>query len=553
MPTIEIRKTDFDKFLQPLEEMGVARDKALAYVKGEMKGEDEDCYKVEMADTNRPDLFTPEGIVKELLGIFKGERFKDDFLKQKPKYRLEVLVSVREIRPFVGALIVKDLIVDENILNSLISIQEKLGETLGRKRERVAIGIYEAGSIEFPLKYGAFDPQSHKFVPLEFSEEMTLEDILKRHPKGVEYGHLLKDCKCYPLLLDAHGEILSLPPVINSRKMGEVRPGANELFVEATGKDQKAVILALNIISSALSLRGGTIERCETVYPYPTSLGQHQLTPLQMNEKIKVNIEEVNRALGMEMTPAEVSASLDRLGYEVYEEGNILQVIAPYYRHDCMHEYDIIEDVAIVKGYDNFSSLPLSDFTVGALSGQQERIDRVREILVGMGFQEIISNALVDRKELCEWMRAGEFEAVEIENVMTETYSALRSRLIPGLLKVERESSQVEYPHKIFEVGEVVSKKDKPGGEIRIAVLISSGETKFTDIHKILESLMEELSYPYRLKENCHASFIEGRSGEIESGDKTVGIVGEVHPEVLSHWDIKMPVAALEMTLEKEK
>ncbi len=549
MPTIEIRKTDFDKFLRPLEEMGVARDEALSYVKGEMKGEDEDCYKVEMADTNRPDLFTPEGIAKELLGIFKGERFKDDFLRQKPKYRLEVLDSVREIRPFVGALIVKDLVIDEDVLDSLISLQEKLGETLGRKRERVAIGIYEAGSIAFPLEYGAFDPQSYKFVPLEFLEEMTLEDILKRHPKGVEYGHLLKGCKYYPLLLDAHGEILSLPPVINSQKMGEVRPGASELFVEATGRDQKAVILTLNIISSALSLRGGTIERCETVYPYPTPLGRQQLTPLQMNEKIKVDIEEVNRALGMEMTPAEVSASLDRLGYEVYEEGNILEVIAPYYRHDCMHEYDLIEDVAIVKGYDNFSSLPLSDFTVGALSREQERIDRVREILVGMGFQEIISNALVERKELCEWMRAGKSGAVEIENVMTETYSALRSRLIPGLLKVERESSQVEYPHKIFEVGEVVSKKDKPEGEIRIAVLISSGETKFTDIHKILDSLMEELSCPYRLKENCHASFIEGRSGEIETGDKMVGIVGEVHPEVLFNWDIKMPVSAFEMSL----
>ena len=449
----------------------------------------------------------------------------------------------------MGALIVKDLTVDEDTLNSLISMQEKLGETLGRKRERVAIGIYEAGSLEFPLKYGAFDPQSYKFVPLEFSEEMTLEDILKRHPKGVEYGHLLKDFRYYPLLLDARDQVLSLPPVINSRKMGEVRPGANELFVEATGINQRAVILTLNIISSALALRGGTIERCETVYPYPTPLGRHQLTPFQMNEKVKVDLEELNRVLGVEMTPAEVSASLDRLGYEVYEEGHILEVIAPYYRHDCMHEYDIIEDVAIVKGYDNFSSLPLSDFTVGALSGEQEKIDRVREILVGMGFQEIISNALVDKKELGEWMGGEESGTVEIENVMTETYSALRSRLIPGLLKVERESSQVEYPHKIFEVGEVVSRKDRPEGEIKIAVLISSRETTFTDIHRILESLTEELSYPYRLKEACRPSFIKGRCGEIESGDKRVGIVGEVHPEVLSHWDIKMPVAALEMTL----
>ncbi len=554
MPTIEIKKVDFDRFLQPLlEEVKIGKDEALSYVKGELRdGGDDDYYKIDLADTNRPDLFTLEGIVRELRGVFGGERSTDNFLHQKPKYKLEVLGSVQEIRPFVGALIVKDLIIDADTLHSLINMQEKLGETLGRKRKRVGLGIYEAGSIAFPVRYGAFDPFSYKFVPLEFSREMTLEDILKKHPKGLEYGHLLKDSKYYPLFLDAHEEILSLPPIINSRRLGEVKLGSSHLFIEATGTDQKAVILALNIISSALSLRGGTIERCETVYPYPTRLGERQLSPLQMNEKIEVNLEEVNRVLGIEMSRKELSLSLNRWGYEICEEGESLYVTAPYYRSDCMHECDIIEDLAIIKGYDNFQPLPLSDFTVGALSQEQEMVDRVREILIGMEFQEIISNALMDRRELYQWMR-GESGAIEIDNVMTGTYSVLRNSLIPGLLKVERESSQVEYPHKIFEVGEVAFRENGPREEIKLAVLVSGREAGFTAIHRILEGLMEGLSSSYHLKEAHHHSFIEGRCGAVESRDGTIGIAGEIHPEVLSHWAIKMPVSAFELRITQIK
>ncbi|MCD5398087.1 phenylalanine--tRNA ligase subunit beta, partial [candidate division NPL-UPA2 bacterium] len=433
---------------------------------------------------------------------------------------------------------------------SLINMQEKLGETLGRRRSKVAIGIYEAGSIEFPVRYGAFDPLSYKFIPLEFSVEMTLKDILKKHPKGIEYGRLLEGGKCYPLLLDARDEVLSLPPIINSQKLGEVKPGASELFVEATGTDQKAVVLALNIISSAFSLRGGTIERGETVYPYATPLGENQVTPRQMNKALSIDGKELRRILGMEISGPEAADCLRQLGYEIQGQGEKFQVIAPYYRSDCMHEYDIIEDIAIVRGYDNFSPLPLSDFTVGALSEEQEIIDKIREIIVGMGFQEIISNALMDRRELEQWMR-GESGAIEVDNVMTETYSVLRNGLIPGLLKVERESSQIEYPHKIFEVGEVALKENGSREEIRLAVLISGREAGFTDIHRVLESLMEELSYPYELKEAHHNSFIEGRCGEVESGGRTIGMAGEIHPEVLSRWAIKMPVSALEITLNK--
>ena len=217
-----------------------------------------------------------------------------------------------------------------------------------------------------------------------------------------------------------------------------------------------------------------------------------------------------------------------------------------------MHQYDIIEDIAIVKGYNSFAPLPLTEFTIGSLSREQEEMDRVRDILVGMGFQEIISNILASRSELYERMRQAP-EAVEIENVMTESYSVLRNWLIPGLVKVESNSSQIEYPHRIFEVGEVILRQDEPRTEIHLGCLISGREMNFTDVHRILESLMETLSLPYKLQaapdHSFIGSFIEGRFGKVVVNGKEIGIIGEIHPEVLHNWSIKMPASALEITL----
>ncbi|MCD5390864.1 phenylalanine--tRNA ligase subunit beta [candidate division NPL-UPA2 bacterium] len=552
MPTIEVKKAYLDRCLKSIKEAGVGIEEALSSVKAEIKGEDADYYKIDVADTNRPDLFTAEGIVKELQGIYRKEKFDYSFLNQKPSHRIEVLDSVREIRPFVGAFLVKGLTVDEDSLDSLIKMQEKLCETLGRKRRRVAIGVYEASAIKFPVRYGAFGPKSYRFVPLGLDDEMDLKDILKKHPKGIEYGHLLKDFSKYPLLLDANDEVLSLPPIINSKKMGEVKIGSNYLFVEATGLDQRAVTLALNIISFCLSFRGGTIERCESVYPYSTPFGENQVTPMQMNKALRIDMKEPKRILGVEIGWEDAAEKLMRLGYEIHGRGENFQVIAPYYRSDCMHQYDIIEDIAIVKGYNSFAPLPLTDFTMGSLSREQEEMDNIRDILVGMGFQEIISNILVSRAELYERMRQ-EQEAVEIENVMTESYSILRNWLIPGLVKVESNSSQIEYPHRIFEVGEVVLKEDEPRAELRLACLMSGREINFTDVHRTLESLLETLSLPYKLQaapdHSFIGSFIEGRFGTVEVNGKEIGIIGELHPEVLYNWSIKMPASALEITL----
>jgi phenylalanyl-tRNA synthetase beta chain len=550
MPTIDVKKEELTGYLK---DSGMSLDKALLLIKGEVKGEDELFLKIDIADTNRPDLFTLEGIARGLLTFSRKKRFSDDFLQNPPSYKLEILPSVEKVRPFAGAFLARGYKIDEDSLDSLIRIQEKLGDTVGRKRHKVGIGIYDATTIKFPVRYGAFSPRSYQFVPLGAETEMALEDILKHHPKGIEYGNILKGAAKYPLFIDAEDKILSFPPIINSKLTGEVIPGMDYLFVEATGTEQKIVILCLNVFAAALSFRGAVIERCEASYPYQTPLGSPQHTPAQlMDEPLILMVAEAKKALGVEIDAEEISNALLKFGYEFERSKDAFKIVAPYYRVDVMHKYDVIEDLALARGYSSFSPLSLSDFTIGAILPEEEMAEKMRNIFIGMGFQEIVSNMLVNTRFFGNCMLEKESSAVEVENVMSESYSGVRGQLIPSLLKVEMESSSVPYPHRIFEVGEVVARGEKNNSqlneEMHIAALLSGPGIGFNDAHRALHSLMEELSTTYELREVDHNSFIRGRCGAIEINKKKIGIIGEISPEVLSRWSIKMPVSAFEIT-----
>ena len=576
MPTIEVKKEELAGYLK---DSGMSLDEALLLIKGEIKGEDGLFLKIDIADTNRPDLFTLEGIARGLLSFSQKKRFSDDFLQNPPGYKLEILPSAKKVRPFAGAFLAHGHKIDEDSLDSLIRIQEKLGDTIGRKRHKVGIGIYDATTIKFPVRYGAFSPKSYQFTPLGSETEMTLENILKRHPKGIEYGNILKGAAKYPLFIDAEDKILSFPPIINSKRTGEVTPGMDYLFVEATGTDQKAVILCLNVFAAVLSFRGAVIERCEAVYSYQTPLGSPQPTPAQlMSKPLMLMVAEAKKMLGIEIDAEEISNALLRFGYEFERNGDTFKIVAPYYRVDVMHQYDVIEDLALARGYNNFLPLSLSDFTIGAILPSEEAAEKTANIFVGMGFQEVVSNMLVNTRFFSDCMLEKESAAVEVENVMSESYSGVRSALIPSLLRVEMESSSTPYPHRIFEVGEVVIRESRGmsnqgslsavppvcrakhrtvrstaqagqlNGEMHIAALLSGPGVGFNDAHRALHSLMEELSVVYELREVNHNSFIKGRCGIIEIDGSKKGIIGEISPEVLSRWSIKMPVSAFEIT-----
>jgi phenylalanyl-tRNA synthetase beta chain len=215
---------------------------------------------------------------------------------------------------------------------------------------------------------------------------------------------------------------------------------------------------------------------------------------------------------------------------------------------------DVVEDFAISRGYSSFEPLMPSSFTVGKLKPVTLHIDRIRDHMVGFGFEEIFSNILSNRSDERGKMLIPNEPIVAIDNVMSETYSVLRSSVLPSLLRVEARSAKALYPHRLFEAGEVCLLDPHAAGgsrtEQRLAALWAAADSGFSQIHSILDILFYYLSKDYRLEPLALPFYFEGRSGEVFVDGESIGSIGEVHPAVLANYGISVPCAAFELRLE---
>ncbi len=552
MPTITCYHRDLE--ILYTEKLSLQKlSEVLEKAKAEFKGYDEKTgeIKIEIVDTNRPDLWSAEGIARQLRESLLHKKSSYPFFSATPSGKDIIIVdkNMADIRPYIGGFFASNIEVDEFLLTGLIQIQEKLTENYGRSRELIAIGVHDASKIEFPLSYKGFSPKEISFSPLGFTEEMDLSEILERHPKGQEYGRLVKNFSLYPVLQDAANKVLSFPPVINSNDLGRVVVGNKALFVDITGTSLESVILCVNIMACNLSDRGAHIRPFMVEYP-----SSRHMTPQNLKQIVTLEQEYLEKILGEKVDPASIMEYLSFMGFSVSKEENKLICESPPYRRDCLHSVDLIEDFAISRGYNTFSPEMPEKYTVGSMSPIIEFADTLRMLMTGMGFQEFITYILTGKDKLFDKMNRPEGDVVEVANVMSDTYSVLRPTLLPVLLEIESKNLRVEFPHKIFEEGEVVIPAPK---EIlrsktlhNLSAIVSHSGANFSEIHSYLHSLMFYLNIPYKLEETSDPAFIDGRAGKIISFNREVGIIGEIYPGVLENWGIMMPVAAFELTLD---
>jgi phenylalanyl-tRNA synthetase beta chain len=351
---------------------------------------------------------------------------------------------------------------------------------------------------------------------------------------------------------------LSFPPIINSREIGEVRPGDDELFIEVTGTDLSMVVLTLNIFAANLADRGAVIEPIEVIYPHSTPLGKRVVTPQDLGRSRKISVAAIEQALGQKLGSKAVKQALQVYGYAVTSQNGSVTAKLPPYRQDVMHAMDVVEDVAMSRGYAEFSPVMPAQFTVGGLSKIEQTSDRARILMLGMGYQEIISNILGAPEQYRDWMRLVDTpwgEMVEVDNIMSLSFSCLRQWMLPSLLRVEAASSRAFYPHRVFEAGDVAipdpSHELGSRTETVLGATIAHATAHFSEIHSCLDALFYYLGKEYRLEPMPHPSFLEGRAGRIMVAGSTIGVIGEVHPEVLERWQIGVPVVAFDVNLSQ--
>lgn len=496
---------------------------------------------------NRPDLLSEQGFARafsSFMGIQPGLK---KYEIKKSEYKVIVDTSVK-MRPYMVAAIVKNVKFDDERIREIMQVQEKLSTTHGRNRKKSEYGFYPLEKVHFPLTYIAKDPKKVKFKPLGFEEEMLALKVEEVHPKGIAYKWLAEDWRKqgytdYPFLIDNKGSIMAMFPYTNSNDTGKIDETTRNVFIECTGIDLNNVKIALNILVTMLADMGGEIYSIEMEYPDKT-ITTPDLTPTKM----KVDLEYINRRLGLTLKEQEVKKLLEQMGYG-YEKGNAL---IPAYRGDILHQCDLGEDIAIAYGYEHIPEELPKIATLGKESPFEKLKDKIAQLLIGIPLHEVSTYHVSNRNQQCEKMNYRQ-EVVELANALTEEYNIMRVWLIPSLLEVLKNNKHHEYPQNIFMMGRVfhLHPKTETGTEERtmLSVMRCHEGVDYTEVKQILDYIMRMLTLSYETQETEHASFIPGRVASVMVQCKNLGFIGELSPEVLKNFELDMPVACFEIDL----
>ncbi len=545
MPRIEVSRRDLLSLAGCPGMSGEALETVLASLKAELKAAG-DVLKIELNDTNRPDLWCVEGVARGMAGLAGASR---RYLRGLPPaaVTVEVRAGLERVRPWIAAFAAKGPAVTAEFLEALIAAQEKLCSSFGRERRTAATGFYRLEAIRFPVSYCAAEPGSVRFVPLEETAPMSTDEILERTEAGRRYASILSGSPVHPVLTDASGQVLSFPPVINSEGTGRVVEGDTGLFCEVTGTDWNTVQLTSAILACNLEDRGWSIEPATVSYPSPSPLGREVLTPHRFRDELSVSFAEVGRVLGLTPSPGEIVQSLDRMGWEDIEAcSDTVRAAMPPYRHDGMHPVDMVEDIAIGYGLDRFEPLMPTEYTVGGSSPAEALAGAVRDVLVGAGCEEVLLPVLTSADS-----PGAPPGIVTIENPMTSEYGAVRNSLLPGLLSVEAASAHAAYPHRIFETGDVLAGSDSgPVTTLLLAAAVFGNEASFGDAHSLAGLLASARGVPLGLEPHEDGRFIPGRCARVLLDGRDSGILGEVHPALLERYGITRPGSAFELRLD---
>jgi len=548
MPNVNVSLKDMQKLVG--KKLSLAEFKeAVLFAKGEVEAVDGDSITVDVKDTNRPDLFSAEGIAREIRGRLTNDRGVPHYKVGKSNVSVIVDKSVAGIRPCIAAAIVKNVKISEEFLVQMVQLQEKVCLTFGRKRKEAAIGIYDWSKLKAPMHYRACKPGAKKFVPLEYKVEMDLGEILLEHPKGKEYAHLLEGFSKYPIFEDSKGTVASMPPIINSQLTGKVSEKTKEILVEVTGYKQETVNTALNVMVSALAERGFDVYSVKIRYS-----GKAIITPDFSPGKESIGVDDVREFSGLDLSKKEVVELLEKARYNVKVKGNSLECLYPSYRQDILHAVDVIEDVLISYGYGRIQPLPIKLAVRGKQLPETGQVNLVREVCVGLGLQGILTYTMTNKGKQAEkiGLDLEKEQFVELANPVSENYTVFRKRLYPELLEFLGENKHVAFPQKVFEVGKTieldaraetrVSEKDK------LCIALSGKGAEFTVIKGVLDAVADNLGLKYELKQNTEPVLEKGKSAAVSIGGKK-GLVGEVNKKALQAFGLEQPTAVLELEI----
>ncbi len=367
----------------------------------------------------------------------------------------------------------------------------------------------------------------------------------------------------YPVIYDANGTVLSMPPIING-DLSKITLDTKNVFIECTGTDLTKTKVVLDTIVTMFSAYCATpfaIEAADVVQPDGATVTYPTLE--YRNETIER--EKVTNLVGVDLSSKEIADLLSKMCLESEATGKEgIRVTIPPTRHDVLHPVDIYEDVAIAYGFNNLRKTIPKTMTIAAQQPINKLTDQLREQIAQAGFTEALTFSLCSRDDVSAKLRKSMPEnAVHIANPKTLEFQIARTSLLPGLLKTVQANLNRPIPMKLFEISDVVLKdltKDVGAKNQRqLCALNYDKKPGFETVHGLLDRVMQLLEVPpvsqgdckgYYLKGSDDPTYLPGRSAEIIAYGIVIGRLGVLHPETLANFELSLPVASMEINLE---
>ena len=462
----------------------------------------------------------------------------------------EVDRSVERVRPAIaGALLraPKDRALDAGLLSEAVRFQEILHATIGRNRRAASLGIYPVDRFEFPVRYALEPMRSVRFVPLDGAEEVGAEEFFGSHPMAETYGPLGRSGDACLTLRDAHGMVLSLPPVLNGRTAGEARVGDRELLIESTGTRERTVAESVGLLLVPFVAQGWSVAPIPIVRTDGArSDGASVVEPhtVELPSAVLRNLG----GEGLSASVVERRLAESRLVGHPHSGG--WKVDAPPWRPDLTTAVELGEDVLLAEGVRPEEGILPPSRTRGRLRRETVFRRRFSSALLGLGLAAPHTPLLVSESAVA---RVGGPPPLHLKNPVSAEFAYVRNRLLLSHLEVLARNTRHGYPQRFGEVAPVIvaSPGSETGAETRYhaGIMVASDTAGFAEAAALVDYLLRTVDVAGVREPAEIPGITAGRAARTRVAGESVAELGEVAPAVLAEIAVPVPVAWAEVDL----
>ena len=517
---------------------GVARDLAAKGV-GELKLRE--IPRVKGSFNSPISIHLSEDVLNEDCPLFTGRYIKGVTNMESPKWLQERLVAIG-LRPISALVDITNFVTFDSARPLHVFDASKLsGELTVRKARK--------GEIIVALDGSEYTLSSEDTVISSGNVVESIAGIIGGMNSGCggdTKDIFLESAYFNPISTARTGRRLR----INSDARYRFERGVDPLFVE------KGIDFATQLI---IDICGGEVSETliEGENPY-------------IDKEVILRPNRVDSLVGMRIPKVEQERILIALGFNVSHKDNLLCVKVPSWRSDVYGEADLIEEIVRVTSLSKLKGIPLQKSNLGVmkpvLTPLQKRVSRTRREIVALGMNECISYSFIDEKSAT--LFAGTMQTVALLNPISSEMTHMRPSLLPGLLQAaQRNQARSLNDLKLFELGEVFFGRN-PGEQAIHAGGIFVGnylpkntfdnqrEVDVFDAKKVVESTLNDMGVSVEnlsiLRDGVPAYFHPKRAGKVSLGPKNaLAFFGELHPKIVKAYDLKGPVVAFEIFIER--